>query len=137
MFNGRKVAVIGLDCAAPRLVFDDWKRELPHLGALMSRGLYGPLQSSHPPITVPAWSVMTSSKDPGQLGFYGFRNRRDYSYDGYTIANSKAVTHDRVWDILSRAGKRVILLGVPQTYPPRPVNGSMVTCFLTPSNKNQ
>ena len=31
------------------------------------------------------------------------------------------------------AGKKVILLGVPQTYPPRPVNGLMVTDFLTPS----
>ncbi|HEV8439999.1 MAG TPA: alkaline phosphatase family protein [Methylomirabilota bacterium] len=137
MLNGRKVAVIGLDCAAPRLVFDDWRRELPHLNELMNRGSYGPLESCHPPITVPAWSVMTSSKDPGQLGFYGFRNRRDHSYDSYAIASSKSITHDRVWDILSRAGKRVILLGVPQTYPPQPVNGSMVTCFLTPSNQSR
>ena len=27
----------------------------------------------------------------------------------------------------------VILLGVPQTYPPQPVNGYVVSCFLTPS----
>ena len=27
----------------------------------------------------------------------------------------------------------MILIGVPQTYPPRPVNGLMVTDFLTPS----
>ncbi len=38
-----------------------------------------------------------------------------------------------LWDYLGRAGKKVILLGVPQTYPPRPVNGLMVTDFLTPS----
>lgn len=33
-----------------------------------------------PPITVPAWSCMMSSHDPGSLGIYGFRNRTDHSY---------------------------------------------------------
>src|SRR5262249_44616166 len=42
----------------------------------------------------------------------------------------------RVWDYLGRAGKDVILLGVPQTYPVRPVNGVAVGCFLTPSIDN-
>jgi predicted AlkP superfamily phosphohydrolase/phosphomutase len=41
-----------------------------------------------------------------------------------------------VWDILSRAGKKVITVGVPQTYPPKPVNGIQVGCFLSPSTKN-
>ena len=76
---------------------------------------------------------MLTSKDPGQLGFYGFRNRRGYTYDDYAFANSTLIKHDLVWDILSRAGKQVILLGVPQTYPPRAVNGHVVSCFLTPS----
>ncbi len=80
---------------------------------------------------------MMSSKDPGQLGFYGFRNRKDHSYDGYAFANSALVKEPRLWDLLGDAGKRSILLGVPQTYPPRPLNGEMVTCFLTPSTKAQ
>ena len=130
----QKVAVIGLDCAPPRLVFDLWRNELPNINTLMQRGMWGELRSCHPPITVPAWSSMLSSKDPGQLGFYGFRNRRAYTYDDYAFANSTLIKHDLVWDILSRAGKDVLLLGVPQTYPPRPVNGHMVTCFLTPSS---
>jgi len=133
--SGPRAAVIGLDCVPPRLVFDAWRHELPHLSALMARGLYGPLRSCHPPITVPAWTSMMSGKDPGQLGLYGFRNRRSYAYDDVAIANSTFVQHDRVWDILSRHGKRVIVLGVPQTYPPQPVNGFMVSCFLTPSDR--
>ena len=56
---------------------------------------------------------MLSSKDPGTLGFYGFRNRSDYTYEKQTLANANAVKTDRVWDILSRAGKRVITVGVP------------------------
>jgi len=129
----RKVAVIGLDCAPPRLIFEQWRAELPHLNALMQRGVWGELASCHPPITVPAWSSMLTSKDPGQLGLYGFRNRRAYTYEDPVFASSTCITHDLVWDILSRAGKQVILLGVPQTFPPRPVNGHVVSCFLTPS----
>lgn len=132
-----KVAVIGLDCATPELIFDRWKDEMPNLKALMEGGVYGPLESIHPPITVPAWTAMMASKDPGQLGVYGFRNRKDYSYAGYAFATSASITHDRAWDILSREGKKVIVHGVPQTYPPTPVNGCMVSCFLTPSTKNQ
>jgi hypothetical protein len=49
---------------------------------------------------------MMSSKSPGRLGVYGFRNRADYSYDRYSIANSLAIKEDRLWDILSRNGKR-------------------------------
>lgn len=131
-----KVAIIGLDCAAPELVFDRWREELPHLKRLMDRGVYGTLESVHPPITVPAWACMMSSKDPGQLGIYGFRNRKDHSYQGYAFANATALSHELLWDILGRAGKRVILLGIPPSYPPKAVNGVQVGCFLTPSTQS-
>jgi predicted AlkP superfamily phosphohydrolase/phosphomutase len=127
MNQRKKVLVIGLDCAPP---------ELPNFKQVMDRGAWGKLESCIPAITVPAWSSMMSSKDPGTLGFYGFRNRADYSYEKNTLANSTSVKVDRVWDILSRAGKKVITVGVPQTYPPKPVNGIQVGCFLTPSTKN-
>ncbi|HKY76569.1 MAG TPA: alkaline phosphatase family protein [Acidimicrobiia bacterium] len=131
-----RLLVIGLDCAAPQLVFEQWAQDLPTLQKLMATGAYGRLRSTHPPITVPAWAAMMSSRDPGQLGIYGFRNRKEYSYDGYAIANAASIRYDRAWDTLSRAGKRVVLLGVPQTYPPRPINGCIVADFLAPSTKS-
>ena len=132
----RRVIVIGLDCAEPELVFSRWLDQLPNIGSLIDRGAYGLLRSCDPPITVPAWAVMTSSKKPGTLGIYGFRNRADYSYENHVIANSNAIKVDRVWDILSRNNKRVILLGIPQTFPPKPVNGILVGDFLTPDTKS-
>lgn len=128
----KKVMVIGLDCLAPDLVFTRWRYELPVLNGLMNRGIYGPLESTIPPITCPAWMSMVTSKDPGQLGIYGFRNRKDHSYSSLSITNSTAVRVPTVWDILGQQGKKVLILGVPQTYPPKPVNGIMVTGFLTP-----
>jgi ATP sulfurylase len=133
----RRVLVVGVDCATPQLVFDQWKDRLPNLAKVIDGGTYGELDSTIPPITVPAWASMMTSKDPGRLGFYGFRNRADYSYDRMRIANSRAVTEDTVWDILSRAGKKSILVGVPQTYPVKPTNGHIITSFLTPSIQSQ
>ncbi len=128
-----KVAVIGLDCAEPSLVFDAWRELLPNLGRLMQNGQWGQLESCMPPITVPAWSCMTTSKDPGTLGVYGFRNRKDHTYDGLSIATNLAIKEPRVWDLLGAAGKKSISIGVPQTFPiTRPPNGLQVTCFLTP-----
>jgi predicted AlkP superfamily phosphohydrolase/phosphomutase len=132
-----KLLIVGLDSATPSLVFDRWRDELPTLRGLMERGAWGRMLSTNPPITVPAWTAMMSSRDPGELGFYGFRNRKDHSYDGYAFANSALVRYPRLWDWLGQAGKRCVVLGVPQTYPPTPVNGEMVTCFLTPSTKAQ
>src|ERR671922_153786 len=134
--NGRRrVMVIGLDCAAPELIFDRWLDDLPNIKSIYRSGLHGLLRSCDPPITVPAWSVMMSSKSPGTLGVYGFRNRADHSYDKYAIANSLAIKEDRLWDILSRHGKRSIVIGVPGTYPPRPLKGALVGDFLTPDTK--
>jgi predicted AlkP superfamily phosphohydrolase/phosphomutase len=133
----RRALVIGLDCAAPQLVFDRWLDDLPTLRGLADRGRFGVLRSCDPPITVPAWSVMTSSRSPGTLGFYGFRNRKDYSYDAMAFADSRAVTVPRIWDLLSSKGRPVIVLGVPQTYPVSQVHGVMVSCFLTPDTNRQ
>lgn len=74
---------------------------------------------------------MLTGRDPGELGIYGFRNRSEYDYRSMVVADSSTVGVDRVWDHLSRAGKHVIVVGVPQTSPPVPVNGELVSCFLT------
>ena len=113
------------------------KDQLPNLAQLINEGIHGPLTSSIPCITVPAWSSMLSSKDPGVLGFYGFRNRADHSYERMTIASGAAVHEPRIWDMLSDAGKTSIVVGVPQTYPIRPLNGALISSFLTPSVERQ
>ena len=135
--RAQRVLVIGLDCATPQFVFGPNRYEMPHLQALAASGCWGLLESSHPPITVPAWASMTSSKDAGTLGYYGFRNRKDRSYDAMFTANSTAVKEKRVWDILSRQGKKVVVLGVPQTYPVAPVNGWLVSGFLAPNTDSE
>ncbi len=127
-----RLLVIGLDCATPQFVFEAWRHDLPTLDRLMGEGIWGELRSTIPPITVPAWTSMLSSKDPGQLGFYGFRNRRDYDYEGLYFANASYIREKMVWQYLEEAGLTSILIGIPQTFPPKPLKGVMVASFLTP-----
>jgi len=140
----RKVLVFGLDCAPPAVLFNTGdenelglKDQLPNLSRLVDEGIYGPLSSSIPCITVPAWTSMLASKDPGVLGFYGFRNRADHSYDRMNIATGNAVREPRVWDVLGEAGKTSVVVGVPQTYPIKPLNGYLISSFLTPNTDRQ
>jgi predicted AlkP superfamily phosphohydrolase/phosphomutase len=128
----QKVAVLGLDCAEPSLVFDQFRPQLPVLSALMDSGMWGRLRSCDPPITCPAWMVMMTGTSPGELGIYGFRNRTDHSYSGLGFATSSWIKHETAWDVLSRNQRDCITYGVPLTFPPKPLRGNQVGCFLTP-----
>lgn len=130
----RRVVVIGLDCAPPSLVFGRFRDAMPNVSRMMDRGTWGPLRSTVPPITVPAWACMTSGRDPGELGLYGFRNRLPGSY-AMRVTTSRHVTAKRVWDFLGDAGKRVAVLFVPPGWPPPAVRGVSTSCFLTASDE--
>ena len=127
----RRVLVIGLDCVPPRFAFERFAAVMPHLSGLRARGTYGAMLSSIPPITVPAWTAMFSGRDPGELNLYGFQQPRPGSY-GRRLVTADDVHVPRVWDMLGTAGKQVAVLFVPPSYPPRPVAGVQVSCFLTP-----
>src|SRR6201987_1828248 len=94
-FSFMKICVLGLDCAAPEIVFGD--ERLLNIRRLMELGVYGRLQSVIPPITVPAWMCMSTSQDPGSLGVYGFRNRSDHSSDKLAFANSSSIKALAMW----------------------------------------
>jgi predicted AlkP superfamily phosphohydrolase/phosphomutase len=103
-----KVIVIGLDCATPQLLFDAYRADLPNISRMMEQGTWGKMESTVPPITVPAWMSMMTSKDPGALGVYGFRSRKAGSdYKDMDIANGRLFTGSKkLWDYLGEAGKK-------------------------------
>ena len=119
----KKLVIIGLDCATPQLVFDAWLGELPNLRALVENGIHANLVSTVPPITVPAWMSMMTSQDAGMLGVYGFRNRKSHDYEDLYTTNASYIQAKPVWSHLSRNRLSSILLGIPLTYPPKPLKG--------------
>jgi predicted AlkP superfamily phosphohydrolase/phosphomutase len=134
--NERKIIVVGLDCAPPEIVFDR-RADLPVLAALIEKGIHGKLRSSDPPITIPAWMVMATGLDPGRLGLYGFRHRVGYSYDEMWIANAKAIRKKKLWDHIGDHAGESCLVSVPPSYPPYPVKGNLISCFITPPGSDK
>jgi len=128
----KKMIVIGLDCADPYIIFNKYIDKLPGFKELTEKAYWGNLRSTDPPITVPAWMSMVSSKSPGDLGVYGFRNRKGYSYKlGITTSlNFKNIP--KVWNILEEKGYKSGVISVPPAYPVYNINGFMLSCFLTP-----
>jgi predicted AlkP superfamily phosphohydrolase/phosphomutase len=124
-----RLMIIGLDCLGPEVLEPRSLARLPNLARLHERGVSGPLRSSIPPITVPAWTCMFTGRDPGELGLYGFRNRIKPSYDGMRHSDGRDVLHQRLWDYVTAAGDQSIVVGVPQTYPPPHLNGVLIAGF--------
>src|SRR5437667_12721028 len=108
-----KLLVIGLDSVPPDLLFGKLLDSLPNTKRLYRDGTHGTLETCHPPITVPAWMVMMTGKNPGALGIYGFRHRRGFSYKEGYIVNSSHVEEPTVWDILGRRGLKSCVIGLP------------------------
>ena len=134
---GKRLFVLGLDAAPPSLLFDRFIDRLPNFRRLLEASVYGRLRSCDPPITVPAWMVMFTGRTPGELGIYGFRNRVDGEYNEFKIPSSRDVGYLKVWELLARSGYKSVVVGVPPTYPPKPLNGWMISGFLTPSIKSR
>lgn len=131
-----KLFVFGLD-GVPFDFFDKkLKGKIPNIENLIENSQYGILKSITPPITVPAWSCMLSGKTPGDLGIYGFRNRTKEDYK-LKVLTSYDLKSDTVLEILSRKGKRIISIGIPPSYPPKPINGIRISCFLTPGPESK
>ena len=125
----KQLLIVGMDCLGAELLAPESLSELPNLRGLVEQGLSGPLESTLPPITVPAWTAMMSGRDPGELGVYGFRNRRTFAYGDLVYATSAMVRYPRVWDYVGQAGGESIVVGVPQTWPAPPVRGAIISGF--------
>ena len=125
-----RLFVLGLDSAPPRILYRDLRGELENIESVME--VRRELRSTHPPITIPAWISMATGRTPGELGLYGFRHRRTGSYTDMYIANSRLVREKPVWAYVGQRGGRSIIVGVPPSYPPKPVRGWLVTDFITP-----
>ena len=69
--------------------------------------------------------------NPGQHGVFDFTRREPGTYR-VRFVNSTFRKAPSIWRVLSDAGKRVAVLGMPGTYPPEPVNGCMVSGFDAP-----
>jgi len=129
-----RILIIGLDGASPHLV-KRWQDDLPNLRRLMAEGTSGTLWSVVPPRSIPAWYCFVTGMNPAKLGVFGFSQRRPGTYD-YTFANFSFCQAPPFWEWLNRCGISAGILHVPGTFPPRPVDGFLVSGWPAPLNRS-
>lgn len=132
-----RIIVIGWDGVPPSLAFEMAKKgELPEVAKLMAEGCAGPLLSTIPPLTAPAWATFFTGKNPGKHGMYDFLAPPRYGYirGVCDLSYLKATT---LWQYLSQQQISVGSLNLPLTFPPDKVNGYMIPGMLTPEWKRQ
>lgn len=129
---GRRVLVLGLD-GLPHdfLVRQAREGRMPNAAAILAEGSLRQMDSVYPTVSGVAWASFQTGQDPGRFGVYGFA-QVDRGLDVW-IPDSRHLRGETLWEYLDRRGLRVVSLGVPMSYPPRPLqNGILVGCFLSP-----
>ncbi|KPJ51814.1 MAG: hypothetical protein AMS16_07340 [Planctomycetes bacterium DG_58] len=135
----RRLLIVGWDGGTWRVFGPLAERGLlPNLKALMEQGAWGVLESTIPYLTPAAWTTVLTGLHPQRHGIIGFHEKRflgDASLGGegdLRPVSSLSIRHPTLFDILGRADRRVMSINLPMTWPPRPVNGIMVTGMFTP-----
>lgn len=129
----KKVFVIGLDGGTFNVINPLIKEgKLPNIARIMEEGVYAYLDSTIPPLTPVAWPSMFTGKLPGKHGVFDFSlPTRNYNEKTKEIerkrVNSTFIKSKALWELLSEGGKRCIVIDVPLTYPPRRINGLMIS----------
>lgn len=104
---------------------------LPTLAYLMKNGAHGTLHSTIPPITPTAWSTVFTGKNPGKHGIFDFQEIDTQTYGRRPVQTNRHL-EKTVWELLGEANIPSVITDVPFTYPPRPLNGLMLTGYGTP-----
>ncbi|MDQ7028380.1 MAG: alkaline phosphatase family protein [Ardenticatenia bacterium] len=129
----RRVVVVGLD-GTPYSFLQEALRagRLPNLGHLVKEGSLLRMTSVYPWVSSVAWATFMTGVNPAKHGIFGFIDRDPRTYRTF-IPVASHMRAPTLWERLSQAGKRVLVMNVPVTFPPKPVNGVLVAGFLSPS----
>lgn len=123
----RKILVIGLDGATLDILSPFMAQgTLPNLEQIARSGASGPLYSTIPPATGPAWLSLATGLKPESTGVFDFWIRRGAGFRLRSL-NSDAFRGRAVWDLLGGAGKRVGIFCYPMLRPPYEIHGFMTT----------
>ena len=131
-----KVIVIGIDGASFELI-DPWIEEgrLPNIAKIKQGGIWANMKSVLPPVTSPNWKCYSTGKNPGKLGIFWWENI-DWVNRRVYYPTERKFKNKEIWDYIGEAGMKVGVIGMPTTYPPKRVNGILVSGGPDAEDKN-
>jgi predicted AlkP superfamily phosphohydrolase/phosphomutase len=128
----QRLLILGLD-GATWTVLDPLRQlgRMPNLDAFLAQSAHGTLRSIVPPVTTAAWTSMMTGCSPARHGIFDHRYF-DTDSGQMKVNHSARVRVPTFWHLLSDAGRTVISLNVPATYPPLTVRGVCVSGMDAP-----
>lgn len=130
--SGPDVLVVGLDAACERVLDPLVERDvIPRLADIIGTGASGPLDSQIPPWTPSAWPSLFTGVNPGKHGVYGF-----LAFDGYDwrVVDYTDVRAHSLWELLDYHHRQSVVVNVPVTCPPRPIDGAVLPGYTAPED---
>ena len=125
-----KLIVMGIDGGTWSVIAPLVSRgALPNFKKVVADGMASILHSTIPGVTPPAWTSIFTGVNPGKHGIVDFYMREK---TGFVSCSSRYRMCRTIWDILSEAGSRCVVINDPVTFPPQKINGVMTTGLLTP-----
>ncbi len=125
-----EAAIIGLDGVPIHLLEKLAHMDvMPHMKELIEQGCLAKMRSSLPANSAASWSSMITGVGPGTHGVYGFT---DFIPGTYTVCyhSSSKLKAQPFWS--KGPNKRVLVINLPAAYPAQPLNGAMITGFVSP-----
>lgn len=136
--TGKRIFIVGLDGATLDLL-GPWAEEgeLPLFQEIFRRGAVGELRSTVPPVTPVAWLSFMTGKSPGRHGVFDLLRPVSADYMEVVPVYGEHCQERTLWEILSNRGRKVGLVNVPMTYPPKRVNGFLISGIPAPANQDR
>ncbi|MDP6776174.1 MAG: alkaline phosphatase family protein, partial [Candidatus Latescibacteria bacterium] len=128
-----RAIVLGLD-GVPHSLLRKLVEEgrMPSFSALLDRGSLLPISSVLPTVSSVAWASIVTGCNPGRHNIFGFIDRLPRTHEMF-IPNARHLRAKTWVELFGGMGGRVFSMGVPSTYPPKAVNGVLISGFLAPS----
>lgn len=129
MTDRRRTVIIGIDGAPYSLIAQLCDQGvMPFVDSLRNDAVFRPLRSSIPAVSSVSWSSIITGRNPGAHGIFGFTEMIEGTY-ALSFPNFVSLKAAPFWH---DAPDPCVILNVPTTYPAQPLNGCLVSGFISP-----
>ena len=124
-----RTIIIGID-GVPYKVMETLseKGSMPNFKKLKEEGIFKKMHSSIPDISSVAWSSVITGTNSGEHGIFGFTDLVPGTYD-IAFPNFTALKAKPFWH--QKPEKKYVIINVPSTFPAQPLNGFLVSGFVS------
>lgn len=128
--KSKRIFVLGID-GTPFTFIEKLMNEgkFPNFKRLTEKGSFRRMNSVVPCISSVAWTSFLTGTNLAKHNIQGFVDRTLNPFSVF-IPTAKNISVPTVSEMLGSAGKRVVSINVPVSYPPKEVNGVQISCFL-------